>query len=207
MPGRSSSFVHTSSSLARCASAERHAVGRVGRRSTPHEYAMCSSSSERVEVVRQVVVVGDDGPVAVRGCAADRGCAPPTPGGRGGSPNTPSRAAVPSAVDRSRALDAAPASPLAGERPHPAEAVGEVAVDVEVAGDVGPGQPELVGAPEQAAQRARRLRSTTTGRVQRARPRCRPRRGARRGGRRRPSRRTVAASIGGDGPTLIGRPP
>ena len=66
---------------------------------------------------------------------------------------------------------------LADRLPHAAEAVEQVALDVDLAGDVGLGQPELAGAAHQPAQgggvadddgRARR----------RGRPRCRPRPGA-----------------------------
>ncbi len=55
-------------------------------------------------------------------------------------------------ITRAGAVGAA--APGAGQLPHPPEAVVEVTVDVEVAGDVGAGQADLVGTPQEAPQGA-----------------------------------------------------
>ncbi len=112
---------------------------------------------------------------------------------------------------RSRALDVH-AAPLAGERPDAAQAVGEVAVDVEVAGDVRAGEAELVGSPQQATQGAAVVQDHD-GPVGRRAP-CRsgtepawlPSHARIPTGRSSPtSPRTVAASIGATGRLMAAR--
>ena len=108
---------------------------------------------ERVEVVRQVVVMRDHRTVALT--TVQTAVDPRLRRGRAGR-----RAddAEPHCVaDRGQPVtgpDVEPGAPVARELPHPAEAVVEVALHVEVAGHVGPGQPELARAPQQAPQGA-----------------------------------------------------
>ena len=161
IPGSSRSLLHTRSSLSRCASAS-DASGTV-RCPVRARVRHVLVEEQLVEVVRQVVVMRDHGPVATPGVA-------PTAdlrlrrGRRGGSPTTPSRTAVPSAPNRSRVPARWARLPRVRASSHTRpEAVVEVTVDVEVAGDVGPREPELVGAPQEPAQRAPRPCSTTTG--------------------------------------------
>ena len=106
-----------------------------------------------VEVVGQVVVVRDRGAVAVAGVQAPgqprlgrrplrRRADRAEPGRQRGGPHR-SAATEPRTATASRPTD----------RPRPPQAVGEVAVDVEIAGHVRPRQPHLAWRPEQSAQR------------------------------------------------------
>ena len=119
-----------------------------------------------VEVVRQVVVVGDHGPVPAPGVQPARTRASDA-GAAGGSPMAPSRSASAAARMRSRGRHRTDVCRSRGDCQDAAEAVGEVAVDVEVAGHVGASQAELAGAPHEAAQRAPRAdhrhRTVSTG--------------------------------------------
>ena len=106
---------------------------------------------EGVEVVGEVVVVGD------RGAVAAAGVQPPAEAGfRRGRPRPwPHRAEPQRQPGGGEHLLLA--EPRAGvvlrQRPEPGEPVGDVAVDVELTRDERPREPQLAGAPQQAPQR------------------------------------------------------
>ena len=143
---------------------------------------------ERVEVVRQVVVVGDDRPVAAPAVQRPRSRASePGPGRRADrpEPGAPQRRSRPRPAGAGADDRAGVDLGRARTGPDAAEPVLEVAVDVEVAADVGPGQPELAGAPERGDASARRERQHHGRGVRADRPRCRPRPGCGPGAHRR----------------------
>ncbi len=107
-----------------------------------------------VEVVGQVVVVADGGPVA--GPAVQAAAQPRLGGGSGRR-----RAHDPEAYGRGERAGPVGGreprrarAPLAGGRPHRPQALGEVALDVDLAGHVGLREAQLAGLPQQAAQGA-----------------------------------------------------
>ena len=158
MPGRRPSLVHTSSNFAALRVGQRYVVGAfrsVVRARVRHRLV----EQQRVEVVGEVVMVCDDGSVARPAVQAAVDARLRRRRARRRTEHSETRRGA----DRLDAIARADVhgtisgpmsglAPFPGERPHAAEAVAEVAVDVEVSGDVGPRQTELVRAPEQAAQ-------------------------------------------------------
>ena len=139
------------------------------------------SEDQRVEVVADVVVVGDRGGVPVAGV-------PPDPARAAGTPRAAARAADRPRPARRRCARA-PASSRArgpgegGRRGQPADRAQrvqrreDVVLQVDVAGHVGPGETELAGRPHQPAERQRRPDRPGPG-PRPDRPRTRPRRAA-----------------------------
>ena len=107
---------------------------------------------EGVEVVGEVVVVGD------RGAVAAAGVQPPVqPGLRRRRPRPrPDRAEAqrqPGGRERlARARTQTGEVVRLRQRPEPGETVGDVALDLQVTGHERPGEPQLAGAPQQAPQ-------------------------------------------------------
>ena len=152
MPGASPSLRATRSHLANCASVQREVRcrvlrpvrARVGHRVAEHD---------AVEVVADVVVVRDRVGVAPLAVPA-AGSRASSAGGAGGGPERRPAAARPRAQRLLRGgVDGDARARASGRRPAraPRSAGDEVALDVDVAGDVGPGEAELVRRPHAAA--------------------------------------------------------
>ena len=140
------------------------------------------AEDELVEVVADVVVVADGAPVACAWCAGRRrGGGSPPRGGAGGS-GGPASATSPRAAARTSGSRRAwprprASSPALPHQPgHQVEGGVQVALDVQVAGDPGAGQPQFARLPQQAAQ-GTPVADDEGGRRRAAPPRDRPRRG------------------------------
>ena len=121
---------------------------------------MCGSRISAVELVGEVVVVADRLPVAGQAVQPS-----PDPGlgasaGAGGSPSPPISRAVRSRVARVEGVGRIAAQPaLADHVPDVGQRRVEVALDVDLAGDVGLRRPELARVPEQPAQHVGRVQA------------------------------------------------
>ena len=179
-------------------------VRRRSLRPVPARVGHLRVEQELVELVGQVVVVGDRGPVAAAGVQPAG-----QPGLRRGRPRARADRAEPQAAQprRRRARSAGPAGSAADGPAPPASVqnrdrpVGDVALDVQLAGDERPGQAQLARVPQQPAQRPPVPDDRRPGRrVGRRRPRCRPRRaGAPAAGAPsspRPGRRAARRDVG-----------
>ena len=188
LPGPRPSLRQIRSSLARCAAAS---VRPSGRPTGPRRSTRRSRPSCRRAAARRTRSTGRSGarspPCRGHACAAGRAAGPPHRAAAADGPRCrAARRPRPVAGYSAGARAAQAAGAVRG--PHPGEPVGQVAVDVEVAADVGLGEAELAGRVEQPAGAHAGSPAPGSARPP-APPGCRPMPGCRRAAvRRAPSR-------------------